>query len=267
MKKVLLLSVAAAAIASPVLASPASASVLFTPDYTSGLSSWRSVQQPAGTNRITVQANPAPSTSAWSPKVNVMRSEVRGGDITDTGGYLAARAEVYGRVPATMSSTPAAQWPDPVGSVRYYGWSIYLPVGHKFATDTTWETLTQLKGYRGGSPPIALELKRSNFLLGGTKQGAYGSAKDLGSATPGKWTRFVIGVSLSNDASKGWVEAWRDGVQKVKRTTTATMDTYQGKPDPIYLKQGVYRSKAFTQTHVAYYGPVKVGTSYADVAS
>jgi hypothetical protein len=65
-------------------------------------------------------------------------------------------------------------------------------------------------------------------------------------------------MKLSTSAATGWIEALRDGVQKVPRTAVATMDAYGSDADPIYLKQGLYRDVAWSVTHVVYFGPVLV---------
>ena len=38
-----------------------------------------------------------------------------------------------------------------------------------------------------------------------------------------------------------------------------------GEPDPIYFKQGIYRSPSWTITHTMDFGPVSIGLSKADV--
>ena len=42
------------------------------------------------------------------------------------------------------------------------------------------------------------------------------------------------------------------------RTSVATMDVVNGAADPIYLKQGIYRSKVWACTHVLYFSPTRV---------
>nr|WP_231134371.1 heparin lyase I family protein [Motilibacter deserti] len=188
------------------------------------------------------------------------------GDVTDTGGYLANRAEVYGRTPLTpMSTTPAEQWPDPVGAERWYTFSLYVPADFQAATDATWLTLTQWKGFRGSSPPLALEIKRNNLRLGGARTNSLKIPNDgnLGAIARGSWTELTVGMRLSTDPMVGWVEVRRDGKPALARTNVATMDTYTAadgsvRPDPLYLKQGIYRANTWPVTHVLYFGPVVV---------
>ncbi len=190
----------------------------------------------------------------------IMRSEVRPGE-TYTGGdgHTAPRSEVYGRIPKDRT-TPAAAWADPPGSERWYDFKVFLPNGFPVATDTRWFTFTQWKGLNGGSPPIALEIKRSGLRLGGTRTNA-GLVPGDGSLGPiafGQWTRLTVGIKFSTDAGEGWVQVYRDGVAALPRTPLATMDVVNGSADPMYLKQGIYRSAAWTVTQALYFSPMTV---------
>lgn len=213
-----------------------------------------------------IQRVPAPGPAAGRPAGQVLRIEVQPGDVTDTGGYLASRTEVLGRAP-DLWSTPPDRWPDPPGSVRWCGFPLFVPEDFQTATDTTWLVLAQWKGLRGGSPPVGLEIKRSGLRLGGARTNAGLIPRDgaLGPLTKGAWTRLVVGMRLSPDPTVGWVEAWRDGKQAVPRTAVATMDLIAGQPDPIYLKQGIYRDGKWTCPHVLYFGRTQVGTTRSDV--
>ena len=222
---------------------------------------WQAEQEPAvlgavQQDRIRMAVDPE--------KGAVMRAELRpfgsapglrDGDVTTTGGYEANRSEVYARH-ASPGSTPAAQWPDPIGATRWYGFDLYIP--QDFVTDPTglqWITITQWKGYAGGSPPIALEIKRDRLEMAG-KTGR----QDLGPIKRGTWERIVVGVYLHPDA--GWVEVYRDGQQALARTNRPTMEWRSpGVVDPIYLKQGIYRHWDWRATHVLYFGPVTIGTT------
>jgi len=230
--------------------------VLFTTDYQHAAvvkDAWGHVQIPS------VDGEPQPDriTLAPSPtsKEQVLRVELRRGDVQESGGYAANRAEVYDRHASPGSSTPPEEWPDPVGSVRWYDFTVYIPTDFTTADDDKWLDLTQWKGYRGGSPPLALEVKRDRLRLGGTE----GSAS-LGRIADGQWTRLTFGVHWSAD-DDGWVEVWRDGERVVERTAGPTMDEVDGEPDPVYLKQGIYRTKKWEVTHVVYFGPLTIATT------
>jgi hypothetical protein len=260
---------------------------LFAADYSvSSLSAvahtgWRSEQEPriagtgptqAGRIRI-VTGSDVPGAGAAKP-TGAMRVELkpyestlgaRDGDVTVTSGYAANRAEVYGRYPDTpATSTPPSDWPDPVGSERWYSFSLLVPVGFVFATDSNWIVITQWKGLRGGSPPIAIEIKRGALRLGGTRANSRLIPNDgnLGKIVPGQWTHLEIGLKFATDPAQGWVEVYRDGGHVIPRTTLATMDTTptsNGRaPDPIYLKQGIYRARSWKTDAIVYFGPMVV---------
>jgi hypothetical protein len=229
--------------------------MLFSTDYDTP-PSWQAVQQ-AAAGRLTVVPAPGYASKA-KPRGNVLRVEVRPGELTDTGGYRAARSEVYARH-AVPGSTPSERWPDPPGSTRWYEWSLLVPTGHVFATDARWLTVIQFKGYRGGSPPLAIEIKRKNLRLGGarTNAGVIPNDGNLGPIKPGSWTRLRVGIGYATDQS-GWVEVWRDGKPVLQQTNVATLDLINGQPDPCYLKQGIYRDSRWDVPHVIYFGPVTI---------
>lgn len=185
----------------------------------------------------------------------VMRVQLPPGDVVSGGN----RAEVYARH-ASPRDTPGEQWPDPVGSTRWYGFDVYVPAD--FVADSTglvWFSFTQWKGRDGGQPAIALEIKRERLEMAGAS-----ARNDLGPIKRGQWERIVVGVHI-DPTTAGWVEVYRDGVQALARTHRPTTTYVNGLPDPIYLKQGIYRSSQWTVTHSMEFGPVSIGLSKDDV--
>lgn len=246
---------------------------------------WQAEQEPRAvdpaTNRITVIASHnVPGTGVFKPSSNVMRVELRpysatnpgsstpaDGDVQNSSGYLANRAEMYARH-AVPGSTPPDGWPDPPGSVRWIGFSLLIPADFEFTPEGTnyWLTLTQFKGFRGGSPPIAIEIKRRTVIIGGKHGHLVGSGGFLGNATPGVWCRVVVGIRYSPDPATGWVEGYFNDTNVATRTNVATMDVINNAPDPLYIKQGIYRTGEWATTNVLYFGPLKMGMTYSDVA-
>lgn len=193
------------------------------------------------------------------------------GDVNDSGSsYETSRAEVYDRFPSTGGSTTPTAWPDPVGSVRWYGFSALIPSDFDvdgYGGANPWITLLQWKGQYGGSPPrsIGIDVTRGAYgrwILDGT---ASRTRQNLGDVVPGTWTRFVFGFRWEYNAVNGWCMAYRDGNLVVPKRAEATMDPHGAGADPIYLKQGIYRTKYWAATHITYYGAMKVGTTMADV--
>lgn len=202
-------------------------------------------------DRITLRDAPA-----GGPE-RALRVELRPGDVNPVGNT--ARAEVYA-LHAVPGSTPAEQWPLKPESTYRLILGYYLQAPWPVATDTTWLVLSQVKGYKGGSPPIAVEAYKSRLRLKVT-----GYSYDLGPLPVGAWTTLDLTVRLSvhggNDGDlSGWVSASRDGVVKVDHQRRHTLDTYVKDGvtlvDPVYLKQGVYRSQGAAwadATHVAWF--------------
>jgi hypothetical protein len=226
---------------------------------------WQGYQRPSsgGTERMDrIQEVPPVGPAEGRPIGQVMRFELRPGDRQTSSGYTANRVEVFSRH-AESDLVPAEEWPDPPGSVRWYGFSLFVPEDFATTTDDKWLTLTQWKGANGGSPPLALEVKHESLRLGGERANSGLIPGDglIGPLRKGSWTRLEIGIALSDDPASGWVEVWRDGALALPRTAVATMDVIRGRPDPIYLKQGIYRDSGWTSTHVLYFGPVKIGTT------
>jgi hypothetical protein len=219
---------------------------------------WQAEQEPSAdgriqTSRIQVVRDSPGRPAEPKPEGNVLRVELRPfelgrGDVTTTATMSASRAEVYDRQP-TEADTPANLWADPEGSVRWFGFQVYLPPEWAFADRTEdWLLLTQWKGRSPGSPPVSLQIAGTRWAIAGAA-----GRTDLVPVRLDHWTTFEIGVHFSSVPSAGWVEVWIDGALALPRTAHATMGTVEGRIDPNYLKQGIYRSSAWQTTHVAYF--------------
>jgi hypothetical protein len=194
------------------------------------------------------------------------------GDINPMAGF-SSRSEVYGRF-ATDSSVNPVNWPDPVGSTRWYGISYYLPADMDTITGQGWWICTQFKGEFGGSPPLALSIDwtsdtengKGTWKLQGTKGHPTVSIGDI---KLGTWTRILFGIHWDNvsveNGGAGWIKIYRDGDLIVPKTPACTMDSHGSGADPIYFKNGIYRSDSWKVTHDAYIGAPKIGTSMEEV--
>lgn len=252
---------AAHSVSAPARANANAASV----SSSSSTVEWQVYQRPSIGNAVqksSIQQAPAPGPAAGRPPSEVMRYELDKGALFTSSGYTAHRAEVYGRMP-TSTSAPATAWPDPEGAVRWYTFSVYMPTDFATTADTKWLVITQWKGLNGGSPPVALEVKRDGLRLGGTRtnRGLIPNDGALGPIPRGKWTTLSVGMRLSASPTTGWVEVIRDGKTVLPRVHVATMDTINGKTDPIYLKQGLYQDSSWSVPHVIYFSPVTVSAT------
>lgn len=246
---------------------PGAERVLFEVDYrgrSGPVPPWQTEQEPEvegeRQDRITVVEGGAVPGDSGPPAA--MRVELRpfddgDGDVQNDDFN---RAEVYGRH-ADPSSVPAREWPDPVGSTRWYELEFYLPSNFEFdESDRRWLTIVQWKGLHSGVPSLAIGFEGDRMVLGGKRAG-----RDLGAATTGAWEKLLVGVHFSPD--DGWVEVWRNGAEVLPRWHRATMNmrTVGGEEivDPSYLKQGIYRSKEWDVTHVVYFGPTRIVAGFS----
>lgn len=212
---------------------------------------WRSEQEPTvdgvrQNDRITMRCL---SPSNGGP---AMRVELRAGDMTDTGGYIANRAEVYDEFPTTpASSTPWSKWPLAQNNAEHwFKVKVLLESGWTYDS-TKWLNLVQFKGYRGGSPPFAIAVDGSKFKLTGRRN------VFLGNATANMWHTIIVHARFAAD-STGGIEVSMNGVTYLPWWQGQTMDVVNGAPDPIYFKQGIYRTSAWTVTHVAWFAPTTI---------
>ena len=271
--------------ASPTTTTTASApsQILFQNNYPSSGNAlnlagtgWTAVQYPSDSgvpqpDRVEFGPAPGSLTDPNLPTTNVAHFTLEpysiapgsgNGDVTNAGGS-ASRVEVYGRYGGSL---PAASWPDPVGSIRWYSYSVYIPTGFPTETQSSqWFDFTQWKGLNSGSPPVAMEIRGTNFVLGGAN-----SSQTLAPIDPGTWTHFVIGLDFSDSATTGWATVYVNGALIVNQVPTQTMNTWTvngvTSVDPDYLKMGIYRSTTWRVTQDLYLTPMTIGTTLSSVS-
>jgi hypothetical protein len=218
---------------------------------------WTSTQAPSD-DSVQVLRSAHRLSGSSRPSGPVMRVELGKDEQYVENGESSARAEVYGRN-ASPWSTPIAEWPDPPGSRRWYRFSLYLPRHFATSDDSDdWLVLTQWKGRDGGSPPVSIEVAGDRLRLGGERsnEGDVPDEGDLGPLPLGRWTTLTVGLGLS--PKNGWLEVHRDGDVVIPRQRLATMDVVDRDVDPVYLKQGIYRSEGWHTAQTAYFSPVRV---------
>ncbi|MFE7659831.1 heparin lyase I family protein [Streptomyces celluloflavus] len=153
------------------------------------------------------------------------------------------------------------------GDVYYVGWrSMWGPLPTKKGD---WVVLWQLKDYGSGAatPPLSLRARGD-----GTVDLEY-CDPDLKTTqlwhtglTLNTWHDFVVGIKISEDPAKGWVELWHDGT--AQRLTGGT-EQYRAatlRGDWVTDKWGVYRSDGVTGQATAYLNSPAVGRTYGNAA-
>ncbi|MBO9534982.1 MAG: polysaccharide lyase [Solirubrobacteraceae bacterium] len=282
-----LLAAAVVAVASGGSALVASAATerLFSPRYhsTDGAATpnkpfagWTGAQVPTSgnatltngkSNRLGVVANP--KRNRIEKARYVLRAELQQGDVTNTGGLKRPRAEVL----------HTADKGNP-GDLRYYAFSLRLGPFPMSTNGKLWTIVTQWKGENGGEPPMAIQVYNGRLklvrVMGSVQKykcasnpkdtctklaGATRNEWDLGKAPVNKWTRFVFQIRWSQGPD-GRLCVRRDGhtIKCIKRLRTLQVYTPDGPgaADPVFLKQGLYRSDDWTVQQVAYFGPMVI---------
>lgn len=118
------------------------------------------------------------------------------------------------------------------GDERWYEWS--MRVASNFPEPKgDWFIVMQWHGDHG-SPPLAIDLSKGTVDIGG--DGVDAPRKTIGPIRRGEWVNYVMHVRFSQQADKGFVEAWENGHQSVQKASRATMTG-----DTNYLKMGIYR--------------------------
>lgn len=242
-------------------AAPARAAIIFQPNYQTAdpiAAGWGFVEAPYDSSGVT-------QPSRIRLEGNNLRVELRPGDrYTSPNGYTVPRAEV--RMANPTKSTPATStaWKFCESCERWTRERIYLPPDFPLTTDgLKWLVATQFKGLVGGSPPEAIEIKRSTWQFVHD-----GSRYDLYPVQPGATVQIEVGMFMSPDPTLGWYEVYvtpADGVRRlaVPRTYGSTMDRYWDSTpgvwvtDQVYLKNGWYRASSWDSenaTHIGYFG-------------
>ncbi len=202
----------------------------------------------------------------------VLRAELQAGDITNIGGQARPRAEVYYQGDKGYP-----------GQLRYYAFSLRLGAFPPSPDGKLWTVLTQWKGDSGPEPPLALQAAAgrlkivrtigsvakypcvSNRRVLCTKfNGRTLQSWDLGPAPVNQWTHLIFQIRW-NQTGAGRLCVRRDGHTAMCVKRMRTLQVFEpsgpGAADPIYLKQGIYRSNAWRATQQAYFGPMVIANN------
>jgi hypothetical protein len=161
------------------------------------------------------------------------------------------------------------------GTVSSWAWSVYFPA--EFAVKSGGRIVfTQWHDYDAGLPghpaPVVLRVLSVNgeerFSLGvrgGPVTNPVARDWTLGRVERGRWYDLVARLRWASDGS-GYVQLMIDGTWVVPRTYTPTLFA-ENAAKGVYLKQGLYRATAWSQTSVAYLDATRRGRYLSDVLS
>lgn len=151
------------------------------------------------------------------------------------------------------------------GDDLWFGFSV--KPAPDFPADQDWQVITQWKQEADGSPAISMTVDDGKYLLEGG-EGHPGDVepfkRELGPASPGEWTDWVVHIKFSPEAANGFVEVWRNGEQVLSRFSppSGTMYPGEGGEDAeSYLKTGYYRDGDISRPGVLYFDGWRVGTA------
>jgi hypothetical protein len=176
--------------------------------------------------------------------------------------------------------------PEPVHAERWYGYSVFIPVGYKYDSDV--DTINQWhevpdwsRGESWRSPPMGFGLVNHHYEFitrwdsrpvntmadSWIPKGPEGGRVDynFGAATEGVWTDWVFHVQWSYK-SDGFIQVWRDGDKVLDRTGPNTYNDLQGN----YFKFGIYNHSIESPVDKKlFFDEVRIGdgtATYADIA-
>jgi hypothetical protein len=164
-------------------------------------------------------------------------------------GMRSARFELHqGDVhPDLGTRAELTSWPEPIGTTRWYGFSIYLPVG--WTSDQSGEILAQWHQAfskdpkLGGSPPLAIMTRAGKWVVSVRK--AWNNEvekgtddKEVGDYELGTWTDWVVSV-LWSEGQDGTIRIWKNGRTVYRPPNPGQNKFADGQGN--YMKFGIYK--------------------------
>ncbi|WP_018331727.1 polysaccharide lyase [Actinomycetospora chiangmaiensis] len=154
------------------------------------------------------------------------------------------------------------------GDEAYFGFAWNLPADFPVNADG-WQVLAQWKNSGDGSPPIEIKVEGGQFKLDGgaggdDPRGTYFSTP-IGPALTGRQTDVVVHIKFSTDPQKASVDVWMNGQQRITGYQPPGGTRYEG--DDSYLKTGIYRDSAISQTANLFLLDARVASSYESASA
>jgi hypothetical protein len=154
------------------------------------------------------------------------------------------------------------------GDEAWFGFAWNLPDDFPVNAEG-WQVLAQWKNSGDGSPPIEVKVEGGQFKLdggaGGDDPGGNYFSVPIGPALTGRQTDIVVHIVFSTDPSKASVDVWQNGQQRITGYKPPGGTRYEG--DDSYLKTGIYRDSAISQTANLFLVDARVARSYESASA
>ena len=154
------------------------------------------------------------------------------------------------------------------GDEAWYGFAWYLPPDFPVNT-SDWQVVAQWKNFGDGSPPIEVKVGHGQFVLDGGAGGDHPArnyfTQPIGPARPGAQSDVVVHITFSSDPNQATADVWENGQQRIANLHPANGTLYDG--EQSYLKTGIYRDSAISQSANLFLDDARVGSSYDSAAA
>ncbi|MDL5154691.1 polysaccharide lyase [Actinomycetospora termitidis] len=154
------------------------------------------------------------------------------------------------------------------GDEAWFGFAWNLP--DDFPVNAQgWQVLAQWKNSGDGSPPIEVKVEGGQFKLdggaGGEDPGGNYFSVPIGPALTGRQTDIVVHIRFSTDPTKASVDVWQNGQQRLTDYKPPGGTRYEG--DDSYLKTGIYRDSAISETANLFLMDARIANSYESASA
>lgn len=237
---------------SPVTVVGGGPHTVFTENFDHGVSQWNSVQ----THYYNGPASDYNSSKSYSLKVvnegvgheTALRTEVRDKD-TAIGKHERAELSGYGKSGLLANA----------GDELWYEFDVKFGDSQvPWKTPKDWTIIAQWHAANAdGAPPVALAVHSDNKVYFEMEaDDVVRPFIPVWDVRPGQWEHVVVHIGWSPDPSKGFVQTFVNGEEKLPRTAQQTM--YHGDTRDTYLKIGTYRRYSNTATSVVLHDNLRI---------